>query len=149
MKFEPQSHLILAVGPRMDRKRRSAQMNALVSIDSRTSMCMARLFEREKTSPQRLEFATPPLSFCLYLPWSEDITSDVSERTWGFGPVGGKVRHVLDEYCSPKPPTYDAGTDDFRQLPMATSDPEAGCAHCSVSYMSTLMMCFLMLVPND
>ena len=67
MKFEPRSHLILTTGPRIERTRRSAQINALVSIDSRTSMWTALLFRQVNTSPQRLELRAPPLSFLVWM----------------------------------------------------------------------------------
>ena len=56
---------------------------------------------------------------------------------------------MLGESCSSKLSTDHAGTDDFQHLSMAADDSETGCAHCSVSYLSTLMMRFLMLVPDD
>ena len=91
MKFEPRSHLILTTGPRIERNRWSAQTNALVSIDSRTSMWTALLFRQVNTSPQRLELRAPPLSSvpCLDDPGSKHVQTDVGERRWGFGSIGG------------------------------------------------------------
>ena len=67
IKFEPRSHLILAAGPRIEKKRRSAQINEFESIDSKTSMWMARLLRQVKTSPHRLDLIEPPLSLRVWM----------------------------------------------------------------------------------
>ena len=64
-KLVPWSHLSFATGPRMAKNRRCAQMNELASIVFNTSMWMARLLRQVKMSPQRLAFATPPLSLVV------------------------------------------------------------------------------------
>ena len=60
-KLVPQSHLRSLAWPRSAKNLLSAQIKALVSIASRTSMCMALLLRLVNTRPQRLAFAAPPL----------------------------------------------------------------------------------------
>lgn len=63
MKLVPRSLLSSDAGPRSAKKRLSAQMKELVSMDSKTSMWTALLLRQVRKRPQRLEPVVPPLVF--------------------------------------------------------------------------------------
>ena len=62
-KLVPLSHLRMETGPRNAKNLLRAQMKELASMDSNSSMWIARLLRQVNTSPQRLELAALPCVF--------------------------------------------------------------------------------------